>query len=97
MHRASVGPLRQLLIIMLHGRQTRVNFGEPISLRRLIDDETDPTTATRKANRFLRFHFRRMRESAIGPDLSHRRNLIYAMVTSEASRSRSRWSQNGSA
>jgi glycerol-3-phosphate O-acyltransferase len=79
---ASVGPLRQLLIIVLHGRQTRVSFGEPISLRRLIDDETDEATAVRKANRFLRFHFRRMRELAIGPDLSHRRNLIQAMVDS---------------
>ncbi len=80
---ASVGPLRQLLIILVHGRQTRVTFTEPISLRRLIDGETDAPTATRKANRFLRFHFRRMRESAIGPDLSHRRNLIETMVASE--------------
>ena len=81
---ASVGSLRQLLIIALHGRQTRVSFGAPISLRRLIDEEADDTTAVRKANRFLRFHFRRMRESAIGPDLSHRRNLIEAMVASNA-------------
>jgi glycerol-3-phosphate O-acyltransferase len=80
---ASVGPLRQLLIILLHGRQTRVSFGESISLRRLIDEETDEATAARKANRFLRFHFRRMREAAIGPDLSHRRNLIHTMVTSD--------------
>ena len=58
-------------------------FGEPISLRRLIDEETDEATAVRKANRFLRFYFRRMRESAIGPDLSHRRNLIQSMVTSD--------------
>ncbi len=81
---ASVGPLRQLAIILLHGRQTRVTFGEPISLRRLIDEETDEAIAVRKANRFLRFYFRRMRESAIGPDLSHRRNLIQTMVTSDA-------------
>jgi glycerol-3-phosphate O-acyltransferase len=80
---ASVGALRQFLIILLHGRQTRVTFNEPISLRRLIDEETDESTAVRKANRFLRFHYRRMREAAIGPDLSHRRNLIHAMVTSE--------------
>ena len=80
---ASVGALRQFLIILLHGRQTRVTFNEPISLRRLIDEETDENTAVRKANRFLRFHYRRMREAAIGPDLSHRRNLIHAMVTSE--------------
>jgi len=81
---ASVGPLRQLLTILLNGRQTHVTFGEPISLRRLIDEETDESTAVRKANRFLRFYFRRMRESSIGPDLSHRRSLIQAMVTSDA-------------
>ena len=81
---ASVGPLRQILIILLHGRQTRVNFAEPISLRRLVAEETDEPTAVRKANRFLRFHFRRVRESAIGPDLSHRRNLIETMVASDA-------------
>ncbi len=80
---ASVGPLRQLLIILVHGRQTRVSFGEPILLSRLIDEETDAVTAVRKANRFLRFHFRRMREAAIGPDLSHRRNLIETIVASE--------------
>jgi len=81
---ASVGPLRQLLTILLNGRQTHVTFGEPISLRRLIDEETDESTAVRKANRFLRFYFRRMRESSIGPDLSHRRRLIQAMVASDA-------------
>jgi glycerol-3-phosphate O-acyltransferase len=54
---ASVGPLRQLAIVLLHGRQTRVGFGEPISLRRLIDDEPEEATAVRKANRFLRFPF----------------------------------------
>ncbi len=83
---ASVGPLRQLATIALHGRQTRVTFGEAISLRRLLDEEADKATAARKANRFLRFYFRRMRETAIGPDLSHRRNLIESMVTSDALR-----------
>jgi glycerol-3-phosphate O-acyltransferase len=81
---ASVGPLRQLLIILVHGRQTRVSFTETISLRRLIGDETDAPMAAREADRFLRSHFRRLRESAIGPDLSHRRNLIDTMIASEA-------------
>ncbi len=81
---ATMGPLRQLLTIALHGRQTRVSFGDPISLRRLIDEETDEATAVRKANRFLRFHFRRTREAAIGPDLSHRANLIRSMLASPA-------------
>ncbi|MCC7326775.1 MAG: glycerol-3-phosphate 1-O-acyltransferase PlsB [Burkholderiales bacterium] len=79
---ASVGPLRQFAILLVHGRQTRVNFSEAISLKRLVGEEGDVSTAARKANRFLRFHFRRLRESAIGPDLSHRRNLIDAMLAS---------------
>ena len=80
---ASVGPLRQLLTILVHGRHTRVTFAEPVSLSRLIGGETDGRTAARKVNRFLRFHFRRQREAAIGPDLSHRRNLIGAMIASQ--------------
>ena len=81
---ATVGPLRQLLIILRHGGQTLVSFAQPVSLRKLIDDENDPALALRKSNRFLRFHFRRVREAAIGPDLSHRRNLIEAMIRSES-------------
>src|SRR6185295_10152298 len=79
---ASVGPLRQLLIILIHGRQTRVSFDANISLARVLAGAPDAATAARKANRFLRFHFRRMREAAIGPDLSHRYNLVEAMVAS---------------
>lgn len=81
---ASAGPLRQIVTIFLHGRQTRVSFADPISLRRLIDEETDEAVALRKANRFLRFYFRRTREAAIGPDLSHRRSLIRTMMISDA-------------
>jgi glycerol-3-phosphate O-acyltransferase len=81
---ASVGPLRQLLIILVNGRQTRVNFNANISLARVIRGAPDAATAARKANRFLRFHFRRVREAAIGPDLSHRYNLIEAMIVSAA-------------
>jgi len=54
---ASVGPLRQLLTILLNGRQTHVTFGEPISLRRLIDEETDESTAVRKAIQLRRTGF----------------------------------------
>lgn len=79
---ASVGPLRQLAIVLVHGRLTRVAFAAPVSLRCLVEDERDAGAAAHKANRFLRFHFRRVRESAIGPDLSHRRNLIETMIAS---------------
>ena len=79
---ASVGPLRQLLIILVHGRHTRVSFNANVALSRVIRGAPDAATAARKTNRVLRFHFRRMREAAIGPDLSHRYNLIEAMIAS---------------
>jgi glycerol-3-phosphate O-acyltransferase len=81
---ATVGPLRQLLTILIHGRQTRVSFNANISLSRVVRRSPDASAAARKANRFLRFHFRRMREAAIGPDLSHRFNLIESMIASSA-------------
>lgn len=81
---ASVGPLRQLLIILVNGRQTRVSFNASISLNRVIAGARDADAAARKANRFLRFHFRRIRATAIGPDLSHRYTLIESMMGSAA-------------
>jgi glycerol-3-phosphate O-acyltransferase len=81
---ASVGPLRQLLIILVNGRKTRVTFNASFSLARVIAGAPDASAAARKANRFLRFHFRRVRETAIGPDLSHRYMLIEAMIGSAA-------------
>ena len=81
---ATVGPLRQLFIILVNGRHTRVNFARPISLRRLINKESDAAKAAHKVNRFLRLHYRRAREAAIGPDLSHRRNLVNTMMGSAA-------------
>src|SRR4030095_16383591 len=81
---ASVGPVRQLLIILIHGRQTRVSFDANISLARVVGGARDAATAARKANRFLRFHFRRRRAAAIGPERSHRSNVIERMFASAA-------------
>jgi glycerol-3-phosphate O-acyltransferase len=79
---AGVGPVRQLGIILVHGRQTLVSFALPVSLRRVVSDAHSEDLALRKANRFFRAHFRRARGAAIGPDLSHRRVLVEAMLTS---------------
>lgn len=72
--------LRQLFAILIHGRQTVVRFNAPFSLRELVDDEHDSERARHKLARVLRVHFRREREHAIGPDLSHRYNLIRALL-----------------
>ena len=76
------GPLRRLLTILLHGRNVLVRFNAPISLRALSREGLDPAQAQRKLSRVLRVHFRRQREMAIGPDLSHRNTQIETVLTS---------------
>ncbi|MDD5248042.1 MAG: glycerol-3-phosphate 1-O-acyltransferase PlsB [Rhodocyclaceae bacterium] len=71
---------RQLLAILLHGRHTVVRFGTPLRVRGLIDKDMGEAQALRKLSRVLRVHFRRQREMAIGPDLSHRHTQVTALL-----------------
>ncbi|MBI3149229.1 MAG: glycerol-3-phosphate 1-O-acyltransferase PlsB [Betaproteobacteria bacterium] len=74
------GLLRQALAIVLHGRQTMLRFSKPFSLRELLAGEGDSERGQRKLARILRVHFRRQREIAIGPDLSHRHNVVAELL-----------------
>lgn len=76
----SVSTLRQLFAVLIHGRHTVVRFNAPLSLRQLLSDKIDEPRAVRKLGRVLRVHFRRQREMAIGPDLSHRRTQLRALL-----------------
>lgn len=78
------GGLRQLFTIMLHGRQTLVRFGQPMSLRELAVDAEDEERALRKVARVFRVYFKQQREMAIGPDLSHRRTQIEGILESDS-------------
>lgn len=75
-----VGRLGRLLTILLHGRNVLVRFNPPISLHGLATGNLDEALALRKLSRVLRVHFRRQREIAIGPDLSHRNTQIEALL-----------------
>jgi glycerol-3-phosphate O-acyltransferase len=81
---AKRGSFKQLFTILLHGRQTLVRFSEPLSLRQMVDEGPDQELALRKIARVLRVHFRRQREMAIGPDLSHRRTQVSALLAASA-------------
>ncbi|MFE8072382.1 glycerol-3-phosphate 1-O-acyltransferase PlsB [Marinobacteraceae bacterium S3BR75-40.1] len=79
------GPLRKFFTILFHGRNTFVQFSQPLSLRHFVDEfPSDEERATRKLARVLRVHFRRVRRAVIGPDLSHRRTLLHSLVRSPA-------------
>lgn len=74
------GPIRQCLRILIHGRQTLMQFGEPMSLRAMIEGVDSDALGVRRAARLLRAEYRRERERVIGPDLSHRHTLINAVI-----------------
>ncbi|WP_148861969.1 glycerol-3-phosphate 1-O-acyltransferase PlsB [Marinobacter fonticola] len=79
------GRLQKLLIILVHGRNTYVQFGQPISIQHVINEVRDnDERATRKLARILRTHFRRVRQAVLGPDLSHRRTLVASLVRTPA-------------
>ena len=80
-----VGRFRRLLAVLLNGRDTVVHFSAPVSLRKVLAEsgEISPERFTRKIARVLRTHFHRIRAAVIGPDLSHRRTVVDAVLNAE--------------
>ncbi|RAN82852.1 glycerol-3-phosphate 1-O-acyltransferase [Bacillus sp. SRB_336] len=80
-----VGRFRRLLALLLNGRDTVVHFSAPVSLRSVLAEsgEIAPERFTRKIARVLRTHFHRIRAAVIGPDLSHRRTVVDAVLNAE--------------
>ncbi len=76
--------LRKLLAIIFFRNDVIVKFGEAISLKAtLIAAHSEGLTndrVERRIARILRTRFRNEREAAIGPDLSHRRILMEAIL-----------------
>ncbi|MFC4763359.1 glycerol-3-phosphate 1-O-acyltransferase PlsB [Dyella koreensis] len=80
-----VGRFRRMLAMLLNGRDTVVHFSAPVSLRTVLNEAGDirPERFARKIARVLRTHFRRIRAAVIGPDLSHRRTMVDAVLNAE--------------
>jgi glycerol-3-phosphate O-acyltransferase len=85
---AVVGHVRRLLAMLLNGRDTIVRFSPPISLNDLREESAGQRLERlqRKLARVLRVHFRRVRTAVIGPDLSHRRTVVDAVLNAESVR-----------
>ena len=79
------GRLRRLLSTLIHGRNTIVQLGAPMSVSEAVEG-LDKARGLRKVSRILRVHFRRLRTSVIGPDLSHRRTVMATVMRSRAVR-----------
>ena len=77
---AVTGRLRRLLTVLILGRKTRVQFSAPIHLRELVQHNKGHERTVRMAQRLMRVHFRNLKTAVIGPDISHRRNLVKGLV-----------------
>ncbi|WP_172147843.1 MULTISPECIES: glycerol-3-phosphate 1-O-acyltransferase PlsB [Pseudomonas] len=77
---AVTGRLRRLASILILGRKTRVQFSTPIQLRELVAQDKGHERTLRMVQRILRVHFRQQKAAVIGPDVSHRRNLVKGLV-----------------
>jgi len=73
---------RRFIGTLVNGRKTFVQFSRPISLQDLAAEGLDSSVALRKVSRILRVHFKRVRTTAIGPDLSHRRTMVDKVINS---------------
>ncbi len=78
--------LRKLLTVVINGRFTLVEIGEPISLRGALGADAPARSETLRLARELRARFRRQRAARIGPDLSHRRTIVARVLRTRAVR-----------
>ncbi len=75
--------VKQLFIILLHGRRTLVQINQPLSVQHIYQEsQHDAERSARKTARILRVHFRRVRQTVLGPNLSHRHNLVQGIINS---------------
>ncbi|HMN45558.1 MAG TPA: glycerol-3-phosphate 1-O-acyltransferase PlsB [Povalibacter sp.] len=81
-----VGRFRRMLSVVVNGRNLFVQFGEPVSLRGLLEAGVEPQRAVRRAARILRTALSRQRAAAIGPDLSHQRTILTQVLKAGAVR-----------
>ena len=72
---------RKLLCILLTRSHILVQFGPILAQHQVLDGNV---LNKRRAHRLLRAHFKRQRQSIIGPDLSHRRTLIDELLTADS-------------
>jgi glycerol-3-phosphate O-acyltransferase len=77
---------RKLMQVLINGRFTMIEVGEPMSLRNLLVEGTSAASQAARIARAQRASFRRQRAARIGPDLSHRRTILHRVLSARAVR-----------
>jgi glycerol-3-phosphate O-acyltransferase len=78
---------RKFMQVLFNGRNTLIEFDEPISLRVLLGEEAGSAVRGRRVTRALRALYAKQRAARIGPDLSHRRTIVNRVLRTRAVRS----------
>jgi glycerol-3-phosphate O-acyltransferase len=81
-----MGRFRKALSVLVNGRNTLVDFGDPLRLRDALQDGMSQPRSVRWILRNLRTSLRAQRASTIGPDLSHRRTMVAQILKTAAVR-----------
>jgi len=70
------GRIRQFFRILVHGKDTLVQFSEVISLRDLIDEQLENDDNIDRIQQALADRLDQVKTATLGPDTSHRRTLV---------------------
>lgn len=76
----NAGTIQKLFIVLAQGRNNFVHFGQPISLRELVDEGASVEQTARKLRRVLRVHFIRQRNAILGHKLYVREQVVSRIV-----------------
>jgi len=77
---------RRFMQVLFNGRDTLIEFDDPISLRSLLGEQIGVAVRGRRVARFLRGLYAKHRAARIGPDLSHRRTIVTSVLRTRAVR-----------
>ena len=77
------GALRKAAMVLLYGRENRVRFSTPVSLRSLVTELGTDEVVAHKLARVARIHFSRQRQAAKGPRLPDRQALFRELLRSD--------------
>jgi glycerol-3-phosphate O-acyltransferase len=79
---AVTGRIKRLLNLVINRRNIFVHTGRPIPALSVCDEEEATEILARRVSRLLRVRLRQQKQTALGPDFSHRRTLLHQVVTS---------------
>jgi len=77
---------RKFFQVIFNGRDTLLEFEEPVSLRSLLGSGGGVEALGRRVTRALRSVYSKTRAARIGPDLSHRRTVVARLLRARAVR-----------